>query len=112
MYKDFINEIMNCFINNYKESSIIEKQFDISKIDIEETGAGFYINFNVEKTLKDENIEDCEINNVYIEINNQNPAAGCLIFVRDGYINLLEIYTYIGDWPDNINSYRIYYKYD
>ena len=68
---------------------------------VELTGVGFFVNFDVP-----DDVERCTPANVaggdtVIRYAESPIEAGCVLFVRDGLLRFLEIYTFDGDWPEH-----------
>jgi hypothetical protein len=81
----------------------LRKQYlDIEIILIEDTEAGFYVDFNVkDKKLKLPLENDTfQLGNVSGAVNGVEDAIGFVLFVKDGFIAMLEGYTLdLERWP-------------
>ncbi len=68
---------------------------------IELTGAGFFVSFDIPDDL-----ERCVPGNIaggdaVIRYAESPVQAGCVLFVRDGLLRELEVYTFDGEWPEH-----------
>ncbi len=65
------------------------------------TGVGFFVNFDVDADApRTEPIKNFTGGNVAIALEGVEHGAGCVLFVRDGVITMLEGYTYGAEaWP-------------
>lgn len=80
----------------------LEKQYENSKIvDIKETGKGIFVNFEVLDSSLRINLggvkKDFVFGDVYGKINDEYGNVEFILFVRGGYITMLEGFTYFPD---------------
>ncbi len=73
------------------------------------TGVGFLTYLNKNKSLKitDEN-KSFEWGNIGAKLNDKKIDVGFLIYVKNGFIDAIEGYTYDIDWPKEITSIEFY----
>ena len=71
----------------------------VSKRDLD--SAGFFTDLSVPDSVAPVRPPNFEIDDVQFELEGVEGPVGCILFVRDGFINCLEGYTYVGDWPDS-----------
>ncbi|MEH6361134.1 MAG: hypothetical protein V7761_10425 [Amylibacter sp.] len=82
---------------------------DVVEVTLREfTGAGFFTEFNETPHLKvfcgDRDFTGGGMGAVL----NETIHVGFLLFIKKGYLNKLECYTYSDDWPSEITSYTFY----
>ena len=97
---------------------ILRKQFNCATIGSRQfTGVGYYLNFDLH-CKKDENF--CAINvrsrfnindvGAVLVIGDYKQKVGLLLWVLDGYIDSLEVYTFGEEnWPDEYDAFKIQY---
>lgn len=90
------------------DRKIIMEQYNNCTHDIEITGKGFYDNIVVSKNSAKLSNENFLPGGVYIKFINSNIALSMEIFLKDGYIQMLEFYTYEQEWYGEIENYDIY----
>lgn len=89
--------------NPHPVAKILMNQYQHSKItSTEYSGAGFFTNFKVKYNVEKAPKNNFEITGIVADIGEQKDALGFVLFIRDGYIKMLEGYTLLIDfWPDN-----------
>ena len=96
----------------------LREQLASSKIESRElTGVGFYLNFkipSINKRLHD--VLEVKQNfcfgdvGAYLETDDRIQEVGFLLWIKDGYLDSLEAYTYgLEKWPEEVNSSRPFY---
>ncbi len=90
---------------------ILQKQFSISRVeDRKMTGVGFFTDLSLPDDapkLPDE--ATFHISDVAADINDLKHGAGFVLFIRKGRIDMLEGFTYGEPWPQNVDSFHLYY---
>jgi hypothetical protein len=74
------------------------------------TGVGFFCDFTVPldvPPVKDH--LNFELGDVYGEIAGLQHGAGFVLFVRSGYLNLLEGFSYDESWPEMPGEFKLSY---
>ena len=87
-------------------------QYNNSVVESREfTGVGFFTNFNIiPGILPLANSKNFVFGDINATIEGTKNSLGFILFVRDGYISMLEGYTYGSDkWPDNYSNLVISY---
>ena len=83
----------------YEEAVIVSREF---------TGAGFFTTFEVgDKSLQLEGIINDTFGNVQAIFEELEYGVGFALFVRGGFIEILEGYTYGELWPSEITLYEL-----
>ena len=90
-------------------SNILEKQYKSAKIISREfSGFGFFTNFEItDESLKLLGNPNLELGNTQAKIEGLELGAGFVLFIRNGFIKMLECYTYDEPWPQKILSYSL-----
>jgi hypothetical protein len=65
------------------------------------TGVGFFVDFEVPLESARTAPEKFAGGDVNIQVDGVEHGAGCLLFVRDGVLSMLEGYTYGEEWPEH-----------
>lgn len=84
----------------------LKLQIEQAEIERESTGAGFYLNFNVDRECPRVFPNKFRISDVTAEIAGLKYGAGFVLFVNDGAVSQLEGYSYEEPWPDTIKTYK------
>ena len=82
--------------------ALLREQYARASIEqVELTGVGFFVGFQVPADVGRTTPADFAGGNVNIQVEGVKHGAGCVLFVRDGVLSMLEGYTY-GDeeWPE------------
>jgi len=105
------NPVLNMLRQQLHSSRIESRQY---------TGVGYYLKFDVPHN-KNRLLESSKAKpsfcfgdvNVVIRIGNYEQMVGFLLWVEDGYLDQLEVYTY-GDekWPDMFDEFKLSYMDD
>lgn len=83
--------------------AILRAQFDVATIaGVESSGVGYFVTFDVPEDVPRAPLERVTGGDAVIELSCTPNGAGCVLFVRGGAIDMLELYTYDGGaWPDD-----------
>ena len=74
------------------------------------TGVGFHADFSVPSAAPSVSERSSfEFGDVAAQIEGVKHGAGFTLFVRDGFLNFLEGYTFDEPWPERIASYTVSY---
>jgi hypothetical protein len=75
------------------------------------TGVGFYTDFIPESSLRVDEIAqtDVRLDDVVVEIEGLQHGAGFLLLIKDGFLNMLEGFTYDEEWPDAVKTFTVQY---
>jgi hypothetical protein len=90
---------------------ILREQLKIATVSERKmTGVGFYANFSIPSTApRVLERSSFEFGDVVAQIEGVKHGAGFTLFVRDGFLNFLEGYTYDEPWPERIATYTVSY---
>lgn len=91
-----------------EEKDILINQFKKCNHEFEITGKGFFDYIYVENQLPRIHGDNMYIGNIHIEFIDSAYELGEIIFIKDGYIKHIEIYSYDSDWDFNITDFNIY----
>jgi hypothetical protein len=83
--------------------SLLREQYARAAIrKVELTGVGFSVTFEVPTDIARTVPAKFAGGNVRIEVEGIKHGAGCILFVRDGVLSVLDGYTYCGEeWPEH-----------
>lgn len=87
----------------------LRTQANVAKmIERELTGCGFYVNFEVPVNIPalKGNFQICDVNG---EMEGLLFGAGFVLFIRNGYLDLLEGFSYDEPWPEHIGKFTLSY---
>ena len=118
--KEFIMCILTSFERNIikkflcgkiPELVILDEQISkIKYVERDYTGYGFFIKFCIEKEkcnpIKQRNVI---LSDVVGEIKGIKHGVGFILYIKNGYLNELECYTYDEKLPDCINDYVLFF---
>lgn len=112
---ELVNQVIKMMLVGDDEVlMLLKKQFESAKIISEEVEeAGFYINYYVDKfeIMSEQFNNTFQIGDVDGEVNGVEGAIGFILYVKNGFLIMLEGYTNVIDkWP-NAND-QIILKYD
>ncbi|HLG58172.1 MAG TPA: hypothetical protein VI485_22695 [Vicinamibacterales bacterium] len=83
----------------------LREQYRRSRIrEVELTGAGFYIDFDVPMDAPLADPPNFAGGNARILLKGAACEAGCVLFVRNGRLATLEGYTYDAPWPEDAGA--------
>ncbi|MCM1091553.1 MAG: hypothetical protein NC092_05695 [Butyrivibrio sp.] len=99
------DQVMNLLLNGEDEVlRILREQYKNAGIVLEEDNeAGFYINYYVDRTINPISLVNStfQIGDVDGMINGIDGAVGFILYIKDGYLEMLEGYTNAVDkWPE------------
>src|SRR5919106_967022 len=77
-----------------------------------ETGAGFFVEFEIDSRLPPAptSRKDLHIGDVAASVKGLKHGAGFVIFVKDGYLKMLEGYSYDEPWPKQVKEFEVSYE--
>ncbi len=104
--KEVIDKIL---IGNSTTLSQLRNQVIHSEIiNRDNSSVGYFIHFNVPNQFKLKRDDDFTLGtNILINMEGLKDGAGCILFIKNGSIDMLEFYTFGEDWPKNISKYEI-----
>jgi hypothetical protein len=76
----------------FAEATVVQRKF---------TGVGFFTDFTLDASAPRVTPSNFELDGLFLELAGVKHGAGVVLFIRDGLINMLEGFTYIGPWPEN-----------
>ncbi len=80
----------------------LRKQYARARIQqVELTGAGFFVTFEIPADVARTTPPNLQGGDVHIRVEGVEHGAGCVLFVRDGVLSMLEGYTYGEEWPEH-----------
>jgi hypothetical protein len=97
--------VQNILREQIKVMSVLERRM---------TGVGFFTKFFLPSTapsvpIVPMKIESAIFGDVGAKIPELHSGAGFLLFLKSGYLYQLEGYSYEESWPENINSFELFY---
>ena len=112
-FEKIIEQIMDVILKGETESlNILRKQYEKCSISkIEKSSVGCYVEFKIKGDVIPLSKKDAYIEDVYLTCNNTEIEVGSILFIENGVISLLELYTY-GDeeFPITFDTYQITYE--
>ena len=75
------------------------------------TGVGFWTYFSIpDEVAKLPGNPSFRFGDVDADIKGLQNGAGFLLLVKHGYIHMLEGYSFDEPWPDDTNTFKLYYR--
>ena len=109
-FKRFEREVMMFLAKEKPEfEAQIMAQYDKCRIKSREfTGVGFYTNFEITDPADSFGNGIIEpFGSLHVDFPGLKYGSGYVLFVKDGFITMLEGYTYGEVWPDKITGYKV-----
>lgn len=95
-------EIFQLLRRQYQSAVVTERHM---------TGVGFWTYFSVgDELAKLPGSPSFRFGDVDAEINGLKDGAGFVLQVKDGYIHMLEGYSFDEPWPDDTNTFELSYE--
>jgi len=110
MLDKFESEVMQRIIReDLLISDLLEKQYRVAKvINRHFTGVGFFTYYEIfDKNLKLTERLNFEMGIVQARIDGLAHGMGFILFVREGFIDMLEGYTYGEPWSNTVVAYSL-----
>ncbi|WP_018692266.1 hypothetical protein [Algicola sagamiensis] len=79
----------------------------IQKIQIDKSPSGVFFHYDLTPEGYSLFDEDTQFGDLTLKINGIDMFAGVILFISKGRINTLEIYSFDGFWPENIESCEV-----
>lgn len=92
-------------MNSFPHAGITEQIDHLKVFQRKETGAGIYTYFDDYQHTNDEEIK---VTGVAAGYSKGKAELGFVLYLRNGMISMLEGFSYIGDWPDDLSDYRVF----
>ena len=81
---------------------VLRAQYEQAHVSsVEASGVGFFVNYDVPADLAATDPSDFAGGRARIAVAGVEYGAGCVLFVSDGRLRMLETYTYGESWPDD-----------
>ena len=81
----------------------------ISSVQREHTGAGLYVNVELESNApRCSERKNDNVGNLLIEFPKSGVTGGALLHLTAGLLDYIEFYSYGNDWPKDTNDYVIH----
>ena len=113
--EDFEKKLMLMLLagNNFTLSEL-RFQYENSQVKFREfTGVGFFTHFSTKSEIKPLAKRNFEFGDICGDLGGTKCAMGFFLFVRDGYLDWIEGFTFsIDEWPDNYFGVDLYYVDD
>ena len=109
-FKRFLNDVMIAIINEDKSISyLLNKQYENSVMEkLEFTGVGFYAEYRViNQNFKLKDKPNLELGNVQVKLASLKCGIGFVLYIRGGFITMLEGFTYDEPFPEKICGYTL-----
>ena len=97
-------EILEWLINKAPELGEQIKQCTVSERRY--SGAGFFFDLSVPKNIKPLEIKGT-IQGPEIKSKELSHGAGSILFLKDGYIDMLEVFTYADSFPEKLENFEL-----
>jgi hypothetical protein len=96
------SEIFQILFKQYLALQVVGREF---------TGVGFWTNFSIPAgTAKLSGSPSFWFGDVHAKIDGLEHGADFELLVKDGYLRMLEGYSYDEHWPDSIHTFDLYYE--
>ena len=98
----YISNILDLLLDNDEDGFAARKQLPfITENEIEYTGGGFVVNFNYEENIANykTNISDETVLDG-VKIESHEIEAEARLFFKNGIINFLDVWCYLGEYPE------------
>ena len=114
-HKELANQVMKMLFSGDEDVLLtLREQYESAVIVSEEdTGVGFFIRYQVDSTIRigEEFKATFQIGDIDGEIDGIDGAVGFVLFIKDGYLTMLEGYTNgIDKWPEMDTEIKLYYS--
>ena len=102
------------FAGEHPVLAALRTQLEASKVARRElTGVGFFVDFTVPRTVPPAPVgERLSFGDVHAELEGLAHGAGFLAFVEEGYLTLLEGFSYDEPWPASTDRFLLRYEQD
>jgi hypothetical protein len=97
-----VDRLMRLLLAGEDSLSIaLRAQYEQSSVrELKLTGVGFFADFDVREGVAPVTPRSISAGDAKIELAGVEHGAGCVLFVRDGFLSFLEGYVYSGEWPE------------
>lgn len=109
---EFEYSVLNALLDgeNQKLSNLRNQLQFIQAVEREVSTAGFYTNFQVSRDVNPLlGSKSFQFGDVHVDLPELEGGMGFLLYIKDGYLNMLEGYTYEEKMPEEIKSFKIRY---
>ena len=95
------DEVLKLLREQYKSAEVKKREF---------TGTGFFTKYEIKnKQVAIPDLKSFNFGDVGCQIANLKNGVGFVLFVKDGFLSMLEGYTYDEEWPEEIINYKLNY---
>lgn len=114
MHKLLIDDVMKMLLEGEQDVLLtLRKQFSTSKMFVENSNVGFFVQFCVcEEGIDINKYKQCfQIGDVDGKVGEIECAVGFILYIKDGIIKMLEAYTnIIEEWPIDDSDIMLSYE--
>lgn len=106
----YINDILNKLIETESDYDLLKSQIDLLEIkDLEYTCTGLFVHFNRPTLIEKFKIsQDKLLDGLIIKANELEMDAEAMLFIENGLIDYLEIWSHSGEYPNHeIMNYEL-----
>lgn len=116
-HKELADQVMKMLLSGREEVLLtLKEQYERAVIISEEdTGAGFFICYQVDGAarIEEEFKTTFQIGDIDGEIDGIDGAVGFILFIKDGYLTMLEGYANgVDKWPETDTEIKLCYHAD
>ncbi len=103
--------VMAALLNGRSKGiQLLQHQYNNSTISkIEETDCGLFFYYTVDVHFKEKFKTDVQFGDIVIKFSNDENLYGAVIFVQQGFLKTLELYSYGDTWPKKMEGISIHY---
>ena len=101
MLLDGDDDVLEGLREQYRNSTVESREF---------TGVGFFTNFIINTDVPPvAGGRNFVFGDVFTDFGSFETSSGFLLFIKDGYLSMLEGWTVADYWPDNYSGIQLYY---
>jgi len=108
----FEKKVMEVFLDgDLPELEILRNQLEKATIKKRKfTGHGFFLDFDVPDDCPKLEKTAGQIDDISLSLKGLENGGGCVLFISDGKLAVLEGFAYDEDWPENITDFEVSYE--
>lgn len=100
-------EILNWIKEHYNDK-LLNSQINSAKfVKREWTKVGYYVNFEIDKSLGKIDFKSSNINGPFIKTTEIQDGGGTIIWEKDGFIKCIEMFAYGNSFNEEISDFEL-----
>ena len=112
-YQELEKKVMEALLSGESDTLfLLRQQYEKSRvIEVDETGCGVFFSYHCDEVGLKKFKNDFQFGDVLVNTPDTRLPVGSILFIKNGYIDTLELFAY-DEWSDFSDGYTVIYDSD